>query len=161
MKIKDILLGWDFIASLLMSILLFIILPSQLENIKVISYYEIGITVLSIVFSIYFASLAIIIATPDNDFIKFLELDGAYTALISLFKFTLYSLFIGLVYSIFAFAITSYFKDDGGTQCKLFLSLFSFVFFYGLFCTVNSTKHSITYSIFRTRYLKENKKKND
>jgi len=153
MKTSDVLWSWDFISSSLIGLALYFVMPYILINGTVLVFYNTGITVLSIVFSIFFASLAIIISASDNDFIKFLEVDKTYTRLLQMFKFTLYVLFIGLVYSILLYSYSSYFSKVTDGQNKIFLSVFSFLFLYGLFCTFNSTKHSIKYAIYRVRFI--------
>ncbi len=60
-------------SDIVLAIVSAIFLPSCVSNDLVAGYYSIGISVLSIVFSIYFAALAIIIASPPDDFVKFME----------------------------------------------------------------------------------------
>jgi hypothetical protein len=157
MKAKDIFFCWDFLVSIIFSAVLFILLPVCIPTSVVCSYYEIGITVLSIVFSIYFASLSILMASPDNDFILFLEEDGSYTLLIDHFRFTLIALFVGLISSIVLYGITSFLKDSVVVQHKIFLSIFTFLFFYGLLCTVGSAGQAIKYAMYRAKFLKAKK----
>jgi len=159
MKIKDIIISWDFLSALCISIILWIFLPFWINNQFTITLYEIGISVLSIIFSVFFAALAIIISSSDDDFVRFLEETGDYTALIDTFKFSLTVLFIALLYSIILTAITSYWINlKLINQQFYFTVVFSFLFFYGLFATFNSTYDAIVYSKFRTKYLNANKK---
>lgn len=159
MKIKDIIISWDFILSLATAIVLWIFLPFWISNQFTITLYEIGISVLSIIFSVFFAALAIIISSSDDDFVRFLEETGDYTAIINTFKYSLTVLFIALLYSIILTAITSYWINlELINQQFYFITIFSFLFFYGLFATFNSTYDAIVYSKFRTRYLNANKK---
>lgn len=154
MKIKDIIFSWDFILSIIASIALLIILPFWIKNQFAITLYEIGITVLSIVFSVFFAALAIIISSSDDDFVRFLEEEGDYTAIVDTFKFSLFILFIALLYSILFTAITSYWMNMNHiNQQYYFLVIFTFLFTYGLFATFNSTYDAIKYAKYRTKYL--------
>lgn len=159
MKIKDIIISWDFLIALCILVILWIILPYWVNNQFTITLYEIGISVLSIIFSVFFAALAIIISSSDDDFVRFLEETGDYTAIIDTFKFSLTVLFIALLYSIILTAITSYWINlKLINQQFYFTVVFSFLFFYGLFATFNSTYDAIVYLKFRTKYLNANKK---
>lgn len=160
MKIKDIIISWDFYISFLIAIVLWLIFPFWISNQFTTTLYEIGISVLSIIFSVFFAALAIIISSSDDDFVRFLEETGDYTAIIDTFKFSLSVLFIALLYSIILKAITSYWISlKFINQQFYFVVIFGFLFFYGLFATFNSTCDAIVYSKFRTKYLKLNKAK--
>jgi len=162
MKAKDVIISWDFLLSCALSIVAWVILPYWVNNQFTITLYEIGISVLSIIFSVFFAALAIIISSSDDDFVQFLEEEGDYTAIIDTFKFSLSVLFIALVYSIILTAITSYWMIQNHIhQQYYFIIIFSFLFFYGLFSTFNSTYDAIKYSKFRTIYLHRKKNKNN
>ncbi len=159
MKIKNVIISWDFIFSILLAIAAWLFLPYWVANQFTITLYEIGISVLSIIFSVFFAALAIIISSSDDDFVRFLEEKGDYTAIIETFKFSLTVLFIALVYSIILTVITSHWITQNHlNQQFYFITIFCFLFFYGLFATFNSTYDAIKYSKYRTIYL--NKKKN-
>lgn len=121
-----------------------------------------GISVLSIIFSVYFAALAIIISASDDDFVYFLEAEGHYTAILSTFKFSMFMIFTALIYSIILFAKTAYSlgMNSNYIQHHGWMVLYSFIFSYSLFCVFNSTIDALKYSHYRTKYLKE-KTKND
>jgi hypothetical protein len=154
MKIKDIFYSWDFILALLSSILILILLPYRIANEFAHDIYGIGISVLSIVFSVYFAALAIMIASSDDDFIRFLEEEGDYTAIISTFKFSLLILFVALLYSLAIYTVSSaQLAMDCKNQPFWWFVIFTFLFLWGLFAAANSTYDSITYAKFRTKFL--------
>jgi len=162
MKLKDILISWDFIIAILITSGLYFLIDFWVDNAFVITAYQIGISVLSIVFSVFFAALAIIISSSDDDFVSFLDETGDYTAIISTFKFSLMILFFALVYSIVLTVITSYWINIGHkNQQFFFFILFTFLFSWGLFATLNSTLDAIKYSSFRTEYLKIKKNSQD
>ena len=158
--VSDFILCWDFLTSLFVASILYYLLPSTISNAFSRDVYGIGISVLSIVFSVYFAALAIIISSSDDDFVDFLEEQGSYTGIISTFRSSLFILFIALLFSLFIYALTSAWIASGvnpgqtGFQSKKYFVAFVFLFFYGLFCALNATLDSIKYALSRARYLK-------
>jgi len=115
-----------------------------------------GIGVLSLIFSIFFAALAFIISASDDEFVEFLENDGLFSRLINTFKWTVGSLFFALLYSIILYVISS-FRMSLNTSFEMsewFLGLFSFMFFYSLIATMLSTNDAIKYSKTRIKYIK-------
>lgn len=129
------------------------------------SLLEMGIGVLSIIFSIFFAALAFIISASDDEFVAFLEKDGLFTRLIGSFKWTVLSLFLALIYSIIIYVITSFgmSKDESFEMSEYVMTVFCFVFFYSLIATLLSTNDAIRYSKTRIRFIQmtNNKKTND
>jgi len=154
MKIKYILLSWDFITALLLAIVSFFALPYWVSSTFAKDIYGVGISVLSIVFSVYFAALAIIMSSSDDDFVKFLEEEKQYTTIISSFEFSLLVLFLALVYSLGLYAFTSFWLTNNCINQELWwMVAFTFLFFYGLFAAVSSTRDAINYSKYRTKFL--------
>lgn len=164
MKIKNLLISWDFILSTIITIITCHLLPYYLPIEFCKSFYGMGISVLSIIFSIFFAALAIIMASSDNDFIRFLEEEGDFTMLLTSFKITLAMLFISLIYSIVLFVITDYFcsplTKQSLIQHKGFFLIFEFLFCYSLIATGLSVKDTIFFSNYRAKFLMQNKLKN-
>jgi len=164
-KLKQIVISWDFGISLLLTIISSQILASSVSSEFAKDIYGVGISVLSILFSVYFAALALIITSGDDDFVHFLEEEGDYTGIIDTFKFSLLSLFSALVYSILVYTFTSaqiYQQHLGKpytSQSEVFLWIFIFLFSYGLFAALNSTLDSITYAVFRTKFLRSKQRK--
>jgi hypothetical protein len=165
MKISNIVLSWDFVIGIVLTLVTALILPSYLELEFCKSFFSTGITVLSIIFSIFFAALAIIMASSDNDFIEFLEENGDFTALLDTFKITLVMLFISLIYSIFLYVITDYnlttLKCEVIKQHKTYFLIFEFLFCYSLLATGLSVKDTIIFSNFRANYLSKIKQSNN
>lgn len=160
MKISTIILSWDFVVSIILTLATAIFMPTMLKISFCISFYNIGITVLSIIFSLFFAALAIIMTSSDNDFIEFLEEENDFTALLDTFKITLLMLFISLIYSIVLYVTSDYFaktNDDQFQQHKIFFLLFEFLFSYSLLSTSLSVKDTIKFSDIRAKYLKSKK----
>lgn len=154
MKLKDVFWAWDFLSAFVLSLMVNYILPYWVSNEFAHDLYGIGISVLSIVFSVYFAALAVIISSSDDDFVRFLEEEGDYTAIISTFQFSLAALFVALLYSLVMYAFAaSWISSKFESQPHWWLGIFCFLFLYGLFAALNSTLDSIKYAKFRTRYL--------
>jgi len=160
MKIKAIFISWDLILSVMIAVLFYLLLPNLIDIAFAKDLYGIGISVLSIVFSVYFAALAIIISSGDNEFVKFLEEDeNLYSELIFTFKFSLIILFIALIYSILLYIQCSFkISQNIKLQSSVFLVIFTFLFFYGLFASLNATFDSIKYAKYRTKFLLLTKK---
>ena len=162
-KSKDIFLSWDFVIAIILTLATYALLPSTLQLEFCKSFYNIGITVLSIVFSLFFAALAIIMASPDNDFINFMEEEGDFTDLLYRFKFVLITLFISLIYSIVLFVMTEYklstLHVQTGAQHFIFFLVFEFLFSYSLIATLLSVDDTIKFSKFRARFI-SNKNRN-
>jgi len=158
MKLKQLLLSWDFVVSFIIAVILYLFLPIKISNLFTQDLYEIGISVLSIIFSVFFASLAIIISSGDDGFTSFLEKEGDYTVIIHSFTISLCIIFIALIYSLFAYGITSYRINSGVcVQNRIFFIFFSFLSLYGMFAVGQSTYDSIKYTKFRSVFTKTQK----
>lgn len=155
MKPKDIIVSWDFTIALMVGGLTCYYSPEKVFHDVALAFYNTGVSVLSILFSVYFAALAIILSSSSDEFVKFLEKDGSYSAIIKLYKYTLAILFIGLVASIGLSLITSFAsKGSVNSQSKFYISSFAFLFSYAVFCSYNSARDAITYSMYRMKFLK-------
>ena len=155
MKLKDILLSWDLLCALIIAGFIGIISPFWLPNEFVKDLYSIGISVLSIIFSVFFAALAIIMSSSDDEFVVFLEEEGDYTKIITSFEVSLGIIFVALIYSIIIYGISSYwFVNKHINQQYYWLSIFCFLFLYGLFAVANSAIDAMLFSKYRTNYLK-------
>jgi hypothetical protein len=162
MKLRNILWSWDFIFSVLATGLVYLILPHWVSSDFAKDLYSVGISVLSIVFSVYFAALAIIMSSSDDAFIRFLEQKNQYTTIIQSFELSLAVLFIALIYSITIYASTSYWiSKQCADQRVWWLVVFTFLFFYGILTAASSTLNAITYSKFRSRFLTSQPEQND
>jgi len=159
-KIKEIV-SWDFYVSLLIAIVVYFLLPSTIKCTLANDYLLMGITILSIVLSCFFTSFAVVISTPENDFIEFMEKGGDYTAIKFGFRYTTFLLLIGLTYSIISYCLTSYaveyYKD--WVESKWVIVIMLFLLLYGLCATYNSFTDSILYSAFRAKFEKAKKKR--
>lgn len=155
MNIDNIIRSYDLIVSLILTMLILAFVKSDLPILFVKSAYSTGITVLSIVFSLFFASLAVIMSSGDSDFIKFLEEKNQFTGLINTFKYTLIILFFGLVVSLIFYLISEYQFTGQNVKYQnrwMFIS-FCFFFLYALACTVMSVKDTILFSLYRSKFI--------
>lgn len=153
MKIKK-LISWDFMLAVVATIAAGFLLNTEIENSIVKDVYGIGVSVLSIVFSIFFAALSIIISSSDNDFVKFLEKDGSFTELIKTLRLTLVLLFISLIVAIILYIYTAFAQLNGKEQTKWLFLLFVFLSIYSLFAVLSSALDSIKFAYFRAKFLK-------
>lgn len=154
MGIKDVFKSWDFIGAVILALILCCILPSNISQSFARDMISIAISVLSIIFAVFFAALAIIITSGEDDFIRLLEENNDYTGIIQTFKYTLAVIFISLVFCIAYYGITSYTLILGTTnQSKYLFTTFSLLFIYALFCAFNASFDAITYSKYRAKYF--------
>ncbi|KAF2341570.1 hypothetical protein [Flavobacterium tistrianum] len=166
-RIKSIILCWDFGLTFLVTLLTFFILPDFIIMKFTLSFYNVAMTVLSIIFSLFFTAMAIIMSSSDNDFIEFLEERNTFTELLWSFKFTLLVLFVSLILSILMYCTTSYWLETYEEanciwwQSKIFLLVLEFLFLYGMFATWMCIIDTVKFSKFRSKYLAEKNKKND
>jgi hypothetical protein len=162
MKLSNIILSWDFVVSIVGALVVATILPDMIETEFSASFYMVGITVLSIIFSLFFAALAILMSSTDNDFIIYLEEKKQFTRLMASFKFTLALLFASLIYSIILYVVSDYDIKKSHIpkeQSKWFFCGFVFLFSYGLLATAFSIKDTISFTHFRTKFLHEREKR--
>ena len=156
MRLKHIFFSWDFVAALSIFIFGLFVLPHQIYAQEAINIYQVGVTTLSLIFSIYFASMAFILSSSDDDFVLFLEEKEHFTYLIESFSYTLKGVFISLMYSLF-FLIMNFFVEENvavAINNKLIISLFLLIGSYSLFCVIGTTMDSIKFVKFRIDYLK-------
>lgn len=154
MKIKDFLISIDLFASLIASVFIIIYFPYWVDNNFVKDIYAVAISVLSIIFSVYFAALAIIISSSDDTFVNFLITENVYELIITAFKITLISLFVSLVYSICIYIITSNWLIIKIQHQPIYIfCIFTFLFTYSLFATGQSAHDAIKYARKRAEFL--------
>lgn len=165
-KINSVLLSYDMLGALLMSGVVCFFLPEYINAEFTTSFYSVGISVLSIIFSLFFAALAVIMASSDTDFIEFMEEKGRFTFLMYTFKVTLIMLFISLSYSIVVNAYTDYWiKKAAGNSThkshKIYFVLFVFLFTYSMIATGLSIKDTFMFTKFRLKFIESEKKRKE
>jgi len=167
--INKYILSLDTIVAMVFSAIAVLFLPDCVDGGLCKDLLNTGISVLSIIFSIFFAALAFIISSSDDEFVLFLEEENLFTELVYSFKWTLWSLFLALMYSLVIYIIVL-FKYSGNDRFCLHESaiwIFCFMFFYSLVATMLSTKDAILYAQKMSRYviitkkLKEQEKEED
>lgn len=149
------LLGIDAFVSLILVVILVAFVPRSFPLVVARDFYALGASVLSIVFSVFTASLAIIISSPDDKFVQFLEAEDLYADILFGFKFTLLALFVALVYCIAAFGWTSYQNaQDITVQHSAGFITGSALICYALAATLTSSIAAIRHARARADYLR-------
>src|SRR4030095_16781 len=140
-------------ALVLLALILF--LPSGVSNSFARDVYNVGVSVLSIIFSVFIAALSIIMASGSDDFVSFMEEEGRFSLLLWMFKVTLLLLFIALIYSLSLYSATSFWIIQGKVnQNKTFISAFSFLCLWALSGTLVATLTALKYSQMRIKFFK-------
>lgn len=153
--VRSILFSWDIVIAILIAASTFWLLPDKVGNDFARDIYNVGITSLSIIFSVYFASLAIIISSGDNDFINFFDEEGDYSRLISSFRYALFALLVALLLSIFLYTTaTIHFYKKEPDQSKTLMVAFSFFTSYSLLATFMAANDAIEYALYRVKFLR-------
>jgi ABC-type uncharacterized transport system fused permease/ATPase subunit len=160
MKFRNIILSYDFVLASITTLFSALFIPSWIKGSFAAAFYNTGLTVLSIIFSLFFAASAIIMSSTDNEFIKFLEERKQFSRLMHTFKFTLIVLFISLIYSIVLWTCTDYVVKEyaeKARQHKVFFSFFQFLFSYSLLAAALSVMDTIAFTKYRTKFLSRSK----
>jgi hypothetical protein len=156
-----IILSWDFGITLLSVFATYLVLPEYINMNFALSFYNVAMTVLSIIFSLFFTAMAIIMSSSDNDFIEFLEENNTFTELLWSFKYTLFILFLSLILSIILYSGTSFWIETNHNETWLqdtrLLLIVQFCFLYGMTATWLSIIDTVKFSKYRSVFLKKQK----
>lgn len=158
-NIRSILIGYDFKISILLSVILYFILPDYLLMKFMVTYYNIVITIVSIIFSLLFTACSILMSSSDDDFIIFLNKDKIFDDLLWTFKITLIALFGCLIYSLFLYILANYYIENSKNeeiwyQHKIVFCSLTLITTYSLIATYLSVENTLIFSKFRSKYLK-------
>lgn len=115
--------------------------------------FGMGLTVLSIVFAVYFTALSIIISAGDDDFIGFLAELSIYEKLVNVYRFTLWLLFVALLASG-AFYLVAVLSPEHAKAPGWLMAIFIWLSTYGLFSTMSSTRDSLQFATRRVQWLR-------
>jgi hypothetical protein len=149
------LAGVDVIGALLVLVVLFATLPTYVPVQLAKEFFGLSASVLSIVFSVFTAALAVIISSPDDKFVRWLESEGIYRDILFGFKFTLLALFTALVASIGAFSWTVLQIEAGVlVQHRSGLLIGASLLTYALVATLLSTLAAIRHAHSRADFLR-------
>lgn len=160
-RFKALILSWDFGITLLSVFATYLFLPEYINMNFALSFYNVAMTVLSIIFSLFFTAMAIIMSSSDNDFIEFLEENNTFTELLWSFKFTLFILFLSLILSIILYSGTSFWIETNHNETWIqntsLLLILQFFFLYGMLATWFSIIDTVKFSKYRSAFLKKQK----
>lgn len=152
-KIKSLFLSWDWMLALILIVAISYFVPGGISYPMAKEIFGVSITVLAIIFSIFFAALAVLITAGDNEFVRFLDEDGSYRHIVWTFKITLLLLFIALMGSIFLFVTVLPYQQSRGWYPEWIILIFAFVALYSLFAAINACLDAIKYAEYRARFL--------
>ncbi len=154
MSLRQTLCSWDFGVAAATLIGTPLLTPVWVSNDLVKEFYGTGIAVLSILFSVFFAALAIIMSSSDDDFVAFLEEDKSYTRIVETFRFTLILLFAALLAALFLYVYSAARLDAHVKyQSRWWPCVFAAVFVYSLTAAFNASLDSVMYSRYRSRFI--------
>ncbi len=152
--VSRIVISWDFCGAIIIWLISYCFLPLKLKLSFTTTLYSIGVTTLAIVFSVYFAALAVIVSGSNDSFIRFLQKLEVYSDILNTFKVTLFSVFISLLFSIYSYFFSSRQISHGFTgEPKWRFTVFILLFAYSLFASFKAAQFSIRYAGYRGEFL--------
>lgn len=153
-KLKRILISWDFIGAVMCAALYALLVKSDTSAEILKDVTALAVSTLSIIFSVYFAALAVLITSVDNEFVKFLQRFNAYSQLIWSFRYTFLIIFLALIFSITLYVTTLFetSKEVQGIYPLQIVIPYVFITTYSLFCTVSSSVDAIIYAEYRSKF---------
>ena len=154
MNLKKLLLSLDTLLALLAASAVSYICPERISPTIAASFYEVAISVASVVFSIFFAALAFIASSSDDDYVRFLKTEGVYSEMLENFAWTLKVLLLTLILSLLAFAYTLISSSsDEYRQSKWLLVTITFLLTYGLVACSYIAGDAMKYARFRLEFM--------
>ena len=139
MRISRTVFSLDFGVAILAGSGIAFFCPVTIPMILAKDFYIVGVSVLSVVFSVFFAALAIIMSAGDNDFIAFLNEDGSYSEIIWSFRFTVLALFIALLVALLEYGYVSIrISQKAELHSKWFVLAFVMCFTYSLIAVIQA-----------------------
>jgi hypothetical protein len=162
-KFRSVFISWDMGLACIVLVSALLFLPNDLDVKLAKNLFEVIITVLTVIFSVFFAAMAILVTAGDNEFVRFLEEEGTYTRIMWTFKFTLLVLFVSLIVSLILFMSVLPYQEAAPPFVfpKYLMAAFAFMASYALFATAICSLDAIKYAEFRARFLKVTKNKGD
>jgi hypothetical protein len=158
-KYRSVIVAWDFGAAILCSAVAAVLLPKWVPSAFAQDIFRISVSVSSVLFSIFFAALALIISSSNDEFIAWIEEatdpgeESDYQIIVAAFRFSLFMLFSALIVGLCLFGYTSFrIANTVDFQHKAFVSVFAFLFSYGLFCAISSLMQAIKFSSLRSQF---------
>lgn len=152
----SMLLGVDAIFALLVACALLAVTSDYMPVNPARDFYSVSASVLSIVFSVFTASLAVIVASPDDRFVRFLENEGFYGDILFGFQATLGALFFALVYSIVAYTLSTFQLEMKVTrQHRSGFIVGAALLAYALGATLTSAYSAIRYAQTKASFLRK------
>ncbi|MEE9905520.1 MAG: hypothetical protein K4305_08880 [Chlorobium sp.] len=155
--IESVIKSWDLWVSIFLATFFYFLYQDNINLEKCEKIFEVCIAFLSIIFSVYYAAYAVLVASGDDEFIRFLEEDGSYMDIILTFRYTLILLFISLFFSVILYFYSLLALIEGISVSLM--SIYFFFVMYALFAVMQSSLDAVKYSEYRVRFLKIKKNK--
>lgn len=159
-RLGKIILSYDFIISLTLAIGIRIALCNDISLIFARDLYSTAISIFSIMFSVYFAAIAIMSSSNDNEFAKYLIKEGLYTEIVWTQRYTLYTILVSLLTAFIFYGICAYKLGDVPESNK---HLYTFsrdqlvvsiaILTYGLLAAFSVASDAIRYAHYRSAFL--------
>lgn len=158
-KLRKLFRSRDFYAAAMAGLLVLLFAPDWVSLTLAKEVLSITVSVLAIIFSVFFAGVAVIITAGDNDFIAFLQLDGTFTRILWSYKATLMILFGALVFSLgFLLTVLVYSEMSPILPSSAYVPKWALVALavasvWALFAALGAAADAILYANLRVRYI--------
>jgi len=158
-NLRATICSWDIVLAVAVLLCALVLIPHRVSGSVAIEVYQLCVNVLAIVFSVYFAALAIVIASPDDDFVRFLEEKGDFTRIVWSLQFCLKLLFAALATSLILFVrmVVSGGREEAVGEFGWLLAAQCGLTAYALLATHLSARDCITFAHRRAAYTQQHR----
>lgn len=158
-KLRKLFVSKDFWIAIIVGVLVIAFAPNRIPLYLAKEVLTVSVSVLAIIFSVFFAGVAVIMTAGDNDFITFLQVDRTYSKIVWSYKATLMLLFGALVFSLVLLIIVLAHAEPGALAAssafvpKWLMTLFGIISTWALFAALSAAADAIEYANLRARFI--------
>ncbi len=151
---RHLVRSWDLWTAALAAALSSRSLPWTCSIAAAKDIYQTAISVLSIVFAVFFAALAVVITAPSDDFIEFMQQDDGFGRLTWNFRWTLFCLCFALGFAmVLASRAAIRVASREEHELSAFLVTLCFAGVYALCAAAQAAGDCISFAHYRVKYL--------
>lgn len=150
----SVIWDWDLWAALGVTAGVAIFSPEHMKAQLVKDVAGVTTSVLAVIFAVYFAAVAIIMSSGDDEFVRYLARKGRFEKVLFAFKVTLTVLFVGLIssFGIYVLSAVVASQDANGVVSKWWLVGATSVVAWGVFAALETALTALKHSQLRVLF---------